>query len=316
MITLDANGAGRTFHATNREGTAALCRSNITPHSWVVRDSYTGSVTRSFALFPLSGDSFKRSCDYRRVNCLSCQRKLVKLTGEAFDAATREDAARPAVVAVPVVVAPVAAVESTVDSLPVVDGPVVDMKPVFIMVGTQLREPVTPGSSRVMAAGPLRVVGSQGRGAASRIVVVDVVGEVFEVFTTHLRSRPDSYAVCQHLTRAYRTARAYRTVCGACVREGGRFPDRPAVVAATRETGGAVFPKYYLSRPGDQALYRLTDMSEFNGVMRVEMVRQDETGSRVVVTLAAYERGGWRIVCEHGLCEGACVQCGGVDGVS
>lgn len=87
MITTMTGQHGYTFHAINRDGTAALCRANLTPRTWPTTSSTTGYAV---ALYRLPGDPFSRSCSRERVNCLACQRKLAKITAEAFDAAALE----------------------------------------------------------------------------------------------------------------------------------------------------------------------------------------------------------------------------------
>jgi hypothetical protein len=78
MITTLAGSAGHTFHVLNRAGTAALCRSNLTPRTFPKYDA-DGKVTEhTTALYRMPGDSFTRSCNQQRANCLACQNKLAK----------------------------------------------------------------------------------------------------------------------------------------------------------------------------------------------------------------------------------------------
>lgn len=197
MITLQSSPSSHTFHVANRDGSAALCRSNIVPHSWVVRDSFDGGARTSFALYSLSGDSFERSCDYRRVSCLSCQRKLAGLVVGAFVEASRVDAARVVVVPVSAPVVPV--VDVPVPAPAVVDV-TVGVRPVFIEIGPHSRAVLSQGcwnpdgSPLVVADGPLRVLGSRGWGAGASLFVVDVAGQVWWLSGFMLRSRWDVFS--------------------------------------------------------------------------------------------------------------------------
>ena len=91
-ITTLAGQHGWTNHAINRDGTATMCRASLRPRTFPV---YAGDrVVHAVALHNVSGDPFKRSCDRNRVNCLACQRKLAKVTADAFDAASSEESGR------------------------------------------------------------------------------------------------------------------------------------------------------------------------------------------------------------------------------
>lgn len=85
MLTMISN-PDSAHHALNREGTAALCRKNITPYTWTTLRNTTESAT-----YEVHGEPFRRSTHAHRVTCLGCQRKLTRITAEAFDAATAED---------------------------------------------------------------------------------------------------------------------------------------------------------------------------------------------------------------------------------
>lgn len=91
-ITTLAGQHGWTNHAINRDGTATMCRASLRPRTFPV---YGGDrVVHAVALHNVPGDPFKRSCDRNRVNCLACQRKLAKVTADAFDAASSEGSGR------------------------------------------------------------------------------------------------------------------------------------------------------------------------------------------------------------------------------
>ena len=74
-LTMKTSPHTDTHHALDRSGTHALCRSNLTPHTWLTRGDSDEMVERS-AIYRQSGDTFKRSCSRSRVNCRGCQRKL------------------------------------------------------------------------------------------------------------------------------------------------------------------------------------------------------------------------------------------------
>lgn len=76
-LTIKTSPHTDTHHALDRSGTRALCRSNLTPHTWLTRGDSDEMVERS-AIYRQSGDTFKRSCSRSRVNCLGCQRKLAQ----------------------------------------------------------------------------------------------------------------------------------------------------------------------------------------------------------------------------------------------
>lgn len=84
MLTMISNPEGQ-HHALNREGTAAVCRKNITPYTWTTR------FGTQRATYEVHGEALRRSTHAHRVTCLGCQRRLAKITAEAFDAATAED---------------------------------------------------------------------------------------------------------------------------------------------------------------------------------------------------------------------------------
>lgn len=90
MLTMISNPQSHTHHLLNRDGTAALCRKNITPYTW------TTQYGTHRATYEVHGEALRRSTHTHRVTCLGCQRKLAKLTAEAFDAAAVQDAARTA----------------------------------------------------------------------------------------------------------------------------------------------------------------------------------------------------------------------------
>lgn len=86
MLTMISN-PDSAHHALNREGTAALCRKNITPYTWTTLRNTTESAT-----YEVHGEPFRRSTHAHRVTCLACQRKLTKITAEAFGAAGADQA--------------------------------------------------------------------------------------------------------------------------------------------------------------------------------------------------------------------------------
>lgn len=73
MFTMKTSAHTDTYHAYHRDGTRALCRSNLKPAAW---SSLVDDGMDRRAQFVQSGDTFKRSCSPSRVNCLACQRKL------------------------------------------------------------------------------------------------------------------------------------------------------------------------------------------------------------------------------------------------
>jgi hypothetical protein len=91
MLTMIANPETNTHHVLNREGAAALCRKNITPYSWTTPHAGTQRAT-----YEVHGEALRRSTHAHRVTCLPCQRKLAKLTADAFGPAVAHDAARTA----------------------------------------------------------------------------------------------------------------------------------------------------------------------------------------------------------------------------
>lgn len=91
MITTLVGQSGYTYHAANRDSSAALCRSNLKPRTFMDDTSSTGWTV---ALRRLPGDPAERADARDAVNCVPCLRKLEKITAEAFDAATAEDPSR------------------------------------------------------------------------------------------------------------------------------------------------------------------------------------------------------------------------------
>jgi len=91
MLTMISSPQAQAHHLLNRDGTAALCRKNITPYTWTTARTTTSRTTTMRATYEVHGEALRRSTHTHRVTCLACQRKLTKITAEAFDAATAED---------------------------------------------------------------------------------------------------------------------------------------------------------------------------------------------------------------------------------
>ena len=86
MMTMRTSALTDTVHMLNRDGTAALCRVNLTPYTFT---EYHGVPAQ--AVYQLDGRDLQRSSSFRRPNCLACARKLAKLLAEAHDLVPAEE---------------------------------------------------------------------------------------------------------------------------------------------------------------------------------------------------------------------------------
>lgn len=85
-LTMKTSAHTDTYHALDRTGQHAVCRSNLKPATWTALTDSDEAMERA-ATYRQSGDTFKRSCSRSRVNCLACQRKLAQELAYAVDTA-------------------------------------------------------------------------------------------------------------------------------------------------------------------------------------------------------------------------------------